>query len=85
MSRELWPCAGKAALFENTRRHAEAKAICDTCPYIEPCAELRDRNQAEARPGCGYVGTWAGQLLLVYNGADRERRNAVKRAKKEAA
>lgn len=76
------PCAGMADLFENVARHADAKAICDTCPLIEPCAQLRDLNQAQARPGCGYVGTWAGELLLVYNGEARAKRNAAKKAKK---
>jgi hypothetical protein len=62
------PCAGMSWLFDSTdaRSHAEARAICSTCPVIAACRDLlreTQRTQLIAGPNGGPEGTWAGVLF----------------------
>lgn len=60
-------CLGKDKLFDSTHptHHAEAKALCDTCPAIDLCREelravIADHGYDKQK---GPRGTWAGILL----------------------
>ena len=66
-SDDLPPCASNPRLFTSVDpdAHAEAKAICATCPVIDWCkGELKKARDAAGkdhtlRP----EGTWAGRLI----------------------
>lgn len=55
------PCAGKWLLFDSVdiRDHREAAAICETCPMVDACEQVRLDDIAN---GGQPVGTWAGTL-----------------------
>lgn len=61
------PCFQKSALFDSEAPdlHAEAKALCDTCPQIAACkANLKATIEAFGYDhSTGPRGTWAGKLL----------------------
>lgn len=61
------PCHRQSALFDSTEpgHHAQAKALCDACPFAGPCAEaLRDTIATWGYDRShGPRGTWAGRLL----------------------
>lgn len=54
-------CAGKHQLFESTEphHHAQAKAICATCPVLATCRDTLAQEKAEGT--YLYTGTRAGQ------------------------
>ena len=84
------PCVGKWELFDSTNPsdHAEAKALCDTCPTLNWCATELEKVRRAAYPEFGPEGTWAGQLVLTYSEEQKRRINERKRgyrAKKAAA
>lgn len=60
------PCFEKSALFdsESLDLHAEAKALCNTCPALAACRlNLRDTIAAHGYDASvGPRGTWAGKL-----------------------
>lgn len=74
----LGRCIGRSALFDSTDLddHAEAKALCDTCPVVVACERrLADfLATGKHRP----EGTWAGRLFAAP-------RNAVRVAAEDAA
>lgn len=59
------PCLGKSALFDavDFESHAQAKALCMTCPVIAACSANLAKVLAEAVPFGGPEGTWAGRGL----------------------
>lgn len=68
MNFEDAPCVGKSRLFDATdaRSHAQARALCATCPAIADCRRNlieTQRQQMIAGPENGPEGTWAGVLL----------------------
>lgn len=52
-------------LFASTAEgdHMEARALCDTCPALLACATALSAARADATPGYGPEGTWAGRLV----------------------
>lgn len=58
-------CEGQHKLFDSVHpaAHAEAKAICATCPVIAACREHRRAVQEAAYSSYGPRGTWAGELF----------------------
>lgn len=53
-------------LFDSTHPldHLHARAICDTCPLVQPCirAALATAGQTHVRSQRGPDGTWGGLL-----------------------
>lgn len=54
------PCAGEWQLFDSTEPedHLLAKSICETCPFLAECRELR--GSLRLTGGIMPEGTWAG-------------------------
>lgn len=81
------PCIGQHRLFDSIHAadHAEAKAICDTCPVIDWCREQLEaaREAAASSTGGGPVGTWAGELVGVIDREARAHRNEIRRRSRE--
>lgn len=63
----LPPCTNRdPRLFDSTklRDHLKARAICATCPLVQPCIARAITVAAEHAPGArrGPDGTWGGLL-----------------------
>lgn len=75
------PCFQKSALFDSEAPdlHAEAKALCVTCPAIKACREnLRATIETFGYDqSTGPRGTWAGKLLAPKQTGRPSRAKAV--------